>query len=82
MTLKEKAMTIGKRWQKNGMDRYYINYSDIENIEVDGFTMYAMFNRRERQNIKIYFDAIKNELVITEGDAEQKQFVEKVIMAK
>ena len=82
MTLKEKAMTIGKRWQKNGMERYYINYSDIESIEIDGFTMYAMFNRRERQNMKIYFDIIKDELVITEGDANQKQFVEKVIMAK
>lgn len=81
MMLKDKAINVGKRWQKNGMDRYYINYSDLAEVEVDGFTMYAMFNRRQRQNMKIYFDAVKDELVVTTADAEQKAFVEKVIMA-
>lgn len=82
MTLKEKMMQIGKRWQKNGMDRYYVNYSDIENVEVDGHKMYSMFNRYQRQNLKIYFDAVKDELVVTPADAEQKAFVESVILSK
>lgn len=82
MTIKEKMMKIGKRWQKNGMDRLYVNYSDLEDVEVDGQTMYAWFNRAARQNMKIYYDLVADELVVTGAEADQKAFVEKVILAK
>lgn len=81
MTIKEKMMQIGKRWQKGGKDRYYVNYSVLEKVEVDGHTMYSWFNRFQRQNMSIYFDAVLDELVVTTADADQKAFVEKVIMA-
>ena len=81
MTIKEKMLEIGKRWQKHNMDRVYVNYSDLKDVEVDGFTMYTWFNRFQRQNMKIYYDLIKDELVVTTADDEQKAFVEKAIEA-
>ena len=81
MTIKEKMLEVGNRWQKNNMDRVYVNYSDLKDVEVDGFTMYTWFNRFQRQNMKIYYDLIKDELVVTTADDEQKAFVEKVIEA-
>lgn len=81
MTIKEKIMANGNRWTKNNMDRTYLNYSDISQIEVDGLTAYAWFNRRERQSIKIYWDHINEEIVITVGDKEQKDFIIKAIQA-
>ena len=81
MTLKEKMMEVGKRWQKNGMDRYYVNYHDIELVEVDDMMVCKHFNRYQQQNIKIYWDMVKDELVITAGSDEAKEAVEKAIMA-
>ena len=81
MTLKEKMMEVGKRWQKNGMDRYYVNYSDIELIEVDDMMVCKHFNRYQRQNVKIYWDAVKDEFVVTQGNDEAKNAVEMAIMA-
>ena len=81
MTLKEKVMAVGKRWQKNGMDRYYINYSDIADIEIDDLTCYNWFNRFQRQNVKIYWDMISDEFVVTQGSEDAKKHVELAIMA-
>lgn len=81
MTLKEKVMAVGKRWQKNGMDRYYINYSDIADIEIDDFTCYNWFNRFQRQIVKIYWDMISDEFVVTQGSEDAKKHVELAIMA-
>lgn len=81
MTLKEKVMAVGKRWQKNGMDRYYINYSDIADIEIDDFTCYNWFSRFQRQNVKIYWDMISDEFVVTQGSEDAKKHVELAIMA-
>ena len=81
MTLKEKVMAVGKRWQKNGMDRYYINYSDIADIEIDDLTCYNWFNRFQRQNVKIYRDMISDEFVVTQGSEDAKKHVELAIMA-
>ena len=79
--IKDKILKHGKRWQKNNMDRVYMNYSDLADVEVDDFTMYSMFNRFQRNNMKIYYDLVKDEFVVTTADDEQKAFVEKVIEA-
>ncbi len=79
--IKEKIVKNGKRWQKAGMDRIYLNYSQIENIEVDGFTAYNWLNRFQRQNIKIYWDNKKDELVITQGSDEAKEHIKRAIEA-
>ena len=77
--IKEKIEANGKRWQKNGMDRIYINYDQIKDIEIDGFTAYNWLNRFERQNIKIFWDNLKDELVITQGSEEAKEHIRKAI---
>ena len=81
MTLKEKIMANGKRWQKNGMDRFYINFADISEIEVDDRRLDCYFNRYQRGNMKIYYDMVKDTFVVTEGDEEHKKYVEAAIMA-
>lgn len=60
----EKFEAIGlKHWQKNGMDRIYINLS--MDMEYDERDLYHWLNRRERQNVKVYWDCQKSELIIT-----------------
>lgn len=81
MTTKEKMVANGKRWQKNGMDRYYINFYDIADIEVDEIRLENYFNRFQKGNIKIFWDMVKDELVVTVGNDGQKAAVEKAIMA-
>lgn len=68
----DKMMQIGKRWQKNGMDRIYVNKELVELVEVDGIMVCKFFNRYNWQNLKIYYDVNKDELVVTTGNDEAK----------
>lgn len=62
---------IGKRWQKSGMDRIYITIDGT--IEYNGVYVKNYFNRNEWNNLKVYFDNISNELVVTTGSEEAKE---------
>lgn len=73
MTL-EKAMTIGKRWQKGTMDRVYFNLTeDIMDKEAsNGVEIRKFFNRYERGSLKAYYDVTADQMVITSGDSAAK----------
>lgn len=75
----DKMMQIGKRWQKNGMDRIYVNKELVELVEVDGIMVCKFFNRYNWQNLKIYYDVNKDELVVTTGNDEAKKAVASAI---
>lgn len=75
----DKMMQIGKRWQKNGMDRIYVNKELVELVEVDGIMVCKFFNRYNWQNLKIYYDVNKEELVVTTGNDEAKKAVASAI---
>ncbi len=75
----DKMMQIGKRWQKNGMDRIYVNKELVELVEVDGIMVCKFFNRYNWQNLKIYYDVNKDELVVTTGKDEAKKAVASAI---
>lgn len=75
----DKMIKIGKRWQKNGMDRIYINLSTIGKDLVNEIPVENYFNRFEKNNCKIFFDVIKEELVITHGNDEAKEAVRTAI---
>lgn len=51
-----------RHWQKNGMDRIYINLS-MDAVYGD-HDLYHWLNRSERMNHKFYWDCVKNELII------------------
>ena len=74
MTTTQKLENMGfKHWQKNGMDRIYIKM-DMD-AEYDERYLKCFFNRYQLQNLKIYWDCTKNELVITVGSDEAKEAV-------
>lgn len=75
----DKMMQIGKRWQKNGMDRIYVNKELVELVEVDGIMVCKFFNRYNWQSLKIYYDVNKEELVVTTGNDEAKKAVASAI---
>lgn len=52
-----------KHWTKNGMDRIYINLDG--NYEYSERPLRCFFNRIGWQNLKVYWDVAKSELVIT-----------------
>ena len=66
---------IGKRWQKNGMDRFYINMDQVLSKEFDEIPVRNYFNRYEIQNLKVYYDVIKDEFIVTSGDSRAKEAV-------
>ena len=68
---------IGKRWQKNGMDRIYINIDGQK--EYNEIPVRNYFNRCEWNNLKVFFDVNKEELVITTGDSTAKEAVKAII---
>lgn len=70
---------IGKRWQKNGMDRVYINKETVELVEVDDRFVCKYYNRYNWQNLKIFYDVNKGELVITTGDDTAKEMVRQAV---
>lgn len=70
-----------KRWQKNGMDRLYIDYNVVndwadKNLEI---SLYAWMNRAERQNGKMWVNVETGEIE-TKGIASTKEVAE--IVAK
>lgn len=62
--IKANIIGKGKRWQKNGMDRVYLDFRKIEEIEVDERFLTCYLNRYERGNVKIYWDMISDDLHI------------------
>ena len=68
---------IGKRWQKNGMDRIYINIDGQK--EYNEIPVRKYFNRFEWNNLKVFYDVNKEELVITTGDSTAKEAVKAII---
>ena len=77
MTTKDFEAKGYKRWQKNGMDRIYIN-PDME-MEYDERPLNRFFNRYERQNVKVYWDVNAEELVVTMGSDEAKEATKAVV---
>ena len=70
---------IGKRWQKNGMDRIYINKETFAGIEYDEIPVKNYYNRYKWGELRVYFDLATDELVITSGDDEAKEAVRATI---
>ena len=68
----EKMMTIGKLWEKGGMKRIYVNLDKLSDKDYDEIPVRRHFNRYEWQNLKIYWDCAKDELVISIGSDEAK----------
>ena len=65
----ESLEAIGLRhWIKNGMDRIYINLD--ADAEYDERYLKCFFNRRQWQNLKVYWDVPTNQLVVSTGSDE------------
>lgn len=74
----ERLEALGfRRWQKNGMDRIYINFTGDE--EYDDHKVRVFFNRYEWSNLKVYWDVKKEELVITAGSTEAQTAVAAIV---
>ena len=66
---------IGRRWQKNGMDRIYVDMSKLTDIEYNEVRVRNYFNRYEWQNVKAYYDVVNGCFVVTAGNDEAKTAV-------
>lgn len=77
----EKMLAIGNRWQKNGMDRVYINTDKFMNAEYNGITIQNYFNRAQKNSLKVYYDVVKDEIVVTTGDESAKKAVIETLMS-
>ena len=75
----EKMMTIGKLWEKGSMKRIYVNLDKLSDKEYDEIPVRRYFNRYEWQNLKIFWDCMKEELVISTGSDEAMAAVKAII---
>ena len=69
-------MTVGRRWQKYGHDRVYVNAETMEKIMYtegsNTVNIRNKFNRFERNNMKVFYDVTNDEFVVTHGDDSAK----------
>lgn len=72
-----KVMKVGNRWTKGNLDRVYINAETMTQLldteASNSVRIGNWFNRHERQNLKMFYDIAKDEIVVTAGDKEAKQ---------
>lgn len=80
-----RMMTVGNRWTKGNMDRIYVNNEAMARLmdtaASNGVEIRRHFNRRERQNLKMFYDIVKDEVVVTAGDPEAKEELINALMA-
>lgn len=80
-----RMMTVGNRWTKGNMDRIYVNNETITQLldteASNGVEIRNHFNRRERNNLKMFYDIVKDEVVVTAGDPEAKEELINALMA-
>lgn len=80
-----RMMTVGNRWTKGNMDRVYVNNETMTQLldteASNGVRIGNWFNRRERQNLKVYYDVNSEEIVVTAGDEDAKEELKKALIA-
>ena len=80
-----RMMTVGNRWTKGNMDRVYVNNETMTQLldteASNGVEIRNHFNRRERQNLKMFYDIVKDEVVVNTGDESAKQELINALMA-
>lgn len=80
-----RMMTVGNRWTKGNMDRVYVNNETMTQLldteASNGVRIGNWFNRRERQNLKVYYDVNNEEIVVTAGDEDAKEELKKALIA-
>lgn len=80
-----RMMTVGNRWTKGNMDRVYVNNEIMAQLldteASNGVRIGNWFNRRERQNLKVYYDVNNEEIVVTAGDEDAKEELKKALIA-
>ena len=80
-----KVMKVGNRWTKGDLDRVYINAETMTQLldteASNSVRIGNWFNRHERQNLKMFYDIAKDEIVVTAGDKEAKQELINALMA-
>lgn len=80
-----RMMTVGNRWTKGNMDRIYVNNETMTQLldteASNGVEIRNHFNRRERQNLKMFYDIINDDVVVNTGDESAKQELINALMA-
>lgn len=80
-----KVIKVGNRWTKGDLDRVYINAKTMTQLldteASNSVRIGNWFNRHERQNLKMFYDIAKDEIVVTAGDKEAKQELINALMA-
>ena len=74
-------LKLGRRWTKYGKDRVYIDAAKIRDQEFEGVPVRNYFNRKEWDNVSVYYDIDADDIVVTTGDNKAKAAVAAIVAA-